>query len=162
MSVEVLLVSIHPKYVEKIFHGDKKVELRRQKPRVDRGDLMIIYSSSPDKVLKGFAKVEKVIQKPVLELWRDVRGCSGISYSEFRSYYKGTRLGCGIFLSHVYLFDYPVSLTEIRKSWVGFHPPQNYRYLKNIEIELVGKLINLDLIPFFDTYQLSLNSISPL
>jgi len=54
----VLLLSIQPKYANLIFEGKKTTELRRVRPRVNQGDFVLIYVSSPDKVLLGSCEVE--------------------------------------------------------------------------------------------------------
>src|SRR5438552_3893096 len=38
-----LLLSIRPKHAEKIFDGIKTVELRRIRPRLQRGDLVLVF-----------------------------------------------------------------------------------------------------------------------
>ncbi len=41
MPSNILLLSIRPKYAKKIFEGNKKVELRRVRTRLDKGDLVV-------------------------------------------------------------------------------------------------------------------------
>ena len=37
---KILLLSIKPKYAKKILAGNKTVELRKNKPKIDRGDIV--------------------------------------------------------------------------------------------------------------------------
>ena len=54
MSPNVLLLSIHHKYTNMIFDGNKRVELRRVRPRhLNEGDLILVYATSPEKALLG-------------------------------------------------------------------------------------------------------------
>jgi predicted transcriptional regulator len=48
-----VLMSIRPKYADLIFSGEKTHELRRKVPNVSSGDVIVVYSSSPEKRMKG-------------------------------------------------------------------------------------------------------------
>ncbi|MGC1219232.1 MAG: ASCH domain-containing protein [Phormidesmis sp.] len=160
MTVKILLLSIRPKYASKIFEGIKDVELRRTRPRLIRGDLVIVYASSPTKALVGVFEVREVIQKPLMELWNDVKGRACVSYNEFRTYYKGLSIGCGIILTKTHYFEKPVELDCLRKEWDNFRPPQSYRYLKPNEIELVQDIAEFDIGEISNSYQIPLNIIA--
>lgn len=145
MSSKVLLLSIHPEHCDNIFKGIKTVELRRTRPNVKSGDIIIVYASSPEKSVKGIVSVEKVIELPIDQLWLSVRDRAAVDYELFLSYFSGASKGCGIFLEQG--FCRPVTsigLHDLRKSWSGFHPPQSYRYLKQNEIDIFGQLFNFD------------------
>jgi predicted transcriptional regulator len=46
-----------------IFDGNKRVELRRVRPRhLNEGDLILVYATSPEKALLGVLEVEKVVE----------------------------------------------------------------------------------------------------
>lgn len=157
MSGRILLLSIRPKYADKIFEGIKDVELRRTRPRLCGGDLVIVYASSPKKALIGAFEVERVIQKPLEDLWNEVQEKAGVSYKEFCFYYKGLSVGCGIFLDKTYYFREPIELDRLRREWDNFRPPQSYRYLKPNEISLVENIANFDIGKFSRFYQTALN-----
>ena len=44
-----LLLSIHQNHAENIFLGNKRVELRKTKPKIINGDRVFLYVSSPVK-----------------------------------------------------------------------------------------------------------------
>ena len=129
MNKNAILLSIRPKYAGKILTGEKKVELRRICPRVQQGDLVIIYASSPLMAVTGSFVVDRVVTKHPEELWPIVRQSACISQKEFDTYYKGSTLGVGIFVSKVRSTNTPLRLAQIRKLWPDFHPPQGFRYL---------------------------------
>lgn len=137
MQRNVLLLSIRPEYAEKIFDGTKKIELRRVRPRLDQGDLVIVYASSPKKALLGSFEVEHVIEKLVINLWNDVKKEAGINLKDFFNYYEGKSVGFGIRLKNIQNFHPPVELERIRQEWSDFRPPQGYRYLTESELEIV-------------------------
>lgn len=157
MSGRILLLSIRPKYANKIFEGIKDVELRRTRPRLCEGDLVIVYASSPKKALIGAFEVKKVIQKPLEDLWSEVQEKAGVSYEDFCFYYKGLSVGCGIFLNRTYYFHEPIELDRLRKEWDNFRPPQSYRYLKPNEVNLVENITNFDIGKLSRFHQTTLN-----
>ncbi|MBD2537778.1 ASCH domain-containing protein [Coleofasciculus sp. FACHB-SPT36] len=140
MQVNILLLSIRPEYANKIFDGTKKVELRRVRPRLSKGDLVIVYVSSPKKAVLGSFTVDKIIEEPILELWNQVWNKAGITLAEFDSYYEGASVGFGILLKKPNRFEIPVSLERLREKWIDFRPPQSYHYLTDSEYEIVKSL----------------------
>ena len=132
MNNEAILLSIQPKYAKKILAGEKKVELRRIRPRIQEGDLVIIYASSPVMAVIGSFIVDHVITKHPRDLWHIVKESACISQEEFETYYEGCKVGIGIFISKVRPAGIPLKLEEIREIWPDFHPPQGYRYLAPI------------------------------
>jgi len=141
----VLLLSLQPKYAELIFNETKKAELRRIRPRVDSGDFLFIYVSSPDKVLLGSCEVKEVIQSSPDNLWKYVNKDSGLKKSEFLEYFDGVSTGYAIFIQNVQKFNQPIELFQLKQVWNGFHPPQSYRYLTVEEVDLIGSMAKHDM-----------------
>ncbi len=160
MSGRIMLLSIRPEYAVKIFSGDKVVELRRTRPRLNEGDVVMVYASSPQKALIGVFEVKQVVQKPLNELWKDVKDKAGITYQNFRSYYKGLSIGCGIYLNKTHCFEQPIKLEFIRKDLIDFRPPQSYRYLTSNEIVFLKDKILFDASQFGEFCQTTLNLAS--
>lgn len=136
MPDRALLMPIKPKYAEMLFEGVKSVELRRIRPRVDQGDIVLLYVSSPTKAVVGAFEVENVIERPVEDLWPLVEGAAGLSRTEFDVYFNGASRGVAIFLSRIVRFYRPVFLTELQAHWPGFRPPQSYQYLETPQLEI--------------------------
>jgi predicted transcriptional regulator len=134
MSSNILL-SVRPKYANKIFERTKTVELRRVRPKLlEEGDLVLLYVSSPVQALVGAFKVDKIIEKPLKGLWRIVRNKAGITRQEFDNYYDGVSVGVGIFfkVQDVQKLDEPITLDILKKQ--SFHPPQGFRYCRASDI----------------------------
>lgn len=125
----ILLLSIRPQFVKKLIDGTKRTELRRVKPRLQKGDIVLIYESAPTMALVGFGVVESVLQDRPESLWFLVGCSSGISKEEFNNYYSGVAVGYAINLSEIVTLVTPVALDTLRRQIDGFHPPQSYRYL---------------------------------
>ncbi|HBG25598.1 MAG: hypothetical protein A2Y10_04895 [Planctomycetes bacterium GWF2_41_51] len=141
MGNEALLLSIKPTYATKIFNYDKSVELRKVRPRLQDGDKVLVYVSSPIMELMGVFEVSNVIKDTPDKLWKKVGSSSGITKDDFFSYYEGSDIGYGIMIKNVSLFDCPISLKKLRGLFPGFTPPQSYRYMKFSELRKINTLI---------------------
>jgi predicted transcriptional regulator len=64
-----LLISIRPSFVEAIFARTKTVELRRVKPRLKMGDLVVIYASGTTKGIVGAFDVAGVTKATPKHIW---------------------------------------------------------------------------------------------
>ena len=128
----MLLLSIHPRYVDLILAGDKTVELRRRRPRIKSGPALI-YATAPRMELVAAFHIERVIVGPLGMLWKSVQDRVGVSRAEFNRYYQGLAAGVGIEIANVREFG-PYSLDELRTAWEGFHPPQGFRYVDSASL----------------------------
>lgn len=137
MNNKTLLLSIRPKYATKIFDGQKKVELRKVRPKLFPGDIVLVYVSSPIKELQGTFVVDRIREATPEELWNEVKNIAGVSKQEFDDYYSESEKSYGIFLRTPQTLVNPISLPDLRKLWKNFHPPQSYRYLSNLELNMI-------------------------
>ncbi len=134
MSSNAIVLSIRPQYATKIFKGTKTVELRRVRPKyIKKGDLVLIYVSSPIQSLAGAFKVDNVIEKSLQELWELMHDKAGITRDEFDDYYDGVSTGVGIFFSEVWPLREPIKLQDLKEQ-VSFCPPQGFRYVTANEL----------------------------
>lgn len=146
MTSHILLLSIKPEYANKIFAGKKKVELRRVRTRLESGDLVLIYVSSPKKALVASFEVDRIITvenlpKELNNLWKQVKEEAGVNRKQFDNYYEGASVGVGIFLKNLQPFPKPLELESLRKELPNIKPPQSYRYLTPLEVKGVEKIV---------------------
>lgn len=148
MSSNILLLSIKPKYAEKLFSGNKQVEFRRVRSRLNINDLVLVYVSSPKKALVGSFEVKHITQieikklpKDLKKFWNEVKNIAGISSKEFQTYYDGASVMVGIFVKNIKILPYPIELTELREKIPEFRPPQSYRYLKENEFQIFESIM---------------------
>jgi len=127
MNPTALLLSIKPPYADAIFSGTKMIELRRVRPRVGAGDLVMVYVSSPRCSLEGAFEVEEVIEASPASLWKKFSNETGLSRAEFDAYYSGREVGYGIRIRKAWKLA-PVSLERLRAS--KLRPPQSYQYVR--------------------------------
>ncbi len=134
MAKDSIVMSIRPKYVEKILGGSKTVELRRVRPKkIDKGALVLIYASSPTKSLVGAFKVDAILEASISELWDQVKNHAGISYEDYLNYYRGSSIGVGIFFTDIWVFQEPIPLNHLQQQ-SDFLPPQSFRYANTLEL----------------------------
>ncbi len=129
-----LLLSIRPNFVELIFAGTKTVELRRVKPRVKAGDLVVVYASGTTKGMVGAFEVVGVTAASPSSIWRKFNGGSGLTKQGFDSYFAGASVGYAIRIGKRWKIQEPVPLNTLRKRRAGFRPPQSYHYWKLDEL----------------------------
>jgi predicted transcriptional regulator len=120
-----------------ILSGEKQVELRRQRPRINSGPALI-YASAPTMAIVASFQIESVKQVPLVLLWQSVRDIAGVSRQEFDDYFEGLETGVAIRIADVTEFRQPILLSELRRSWPGFQPPQSFRYVDQSEADKIG------------------------
>lgn len=127
----MLLLSIHPTYASKILSGVKQVEFRKRVPRrASEGDLLAIYASSPISSLIATATIERVVTAHPRSLWRRFRHIGGISFAEYANYFGDAETAVAIFVRTIQPIEVPISLAELRRRRPGFHPPQQFAYIR--------------------------------
>jgi predicted transcriptional regulator len=129
MLRKALLLSIRPEYAEQIFRRTKTVELRRVSPKLKQGDLVLVYVSSPKKVLAGAFTVKKIISMSPEKLWEIVKDDIGMTSNEFKKYYEGAIKGIAIYIDKVWILPTQLELRELQTNLPWFKPPQSYYYL---------------------------------
>lgn len=135
---KTLLISVRPEFAEKILNGTKTVELRKSCPNVDIGDLVVIYSTLPEKAIVGTCVVERIIKEAPSKLWRKYSNKLGIDRKRYFEYFKHTDVAVGIVLTSIDKLDRKLSLDSVRKAIPEFSPPQTFRYLDRSQIMKVG------------------------
>ena len=133
----MLFLSIHPRFVDGILSGNKTIELRRQRPRSDSGDWIAVYSTTPERQLRGIVQIKEVRVETVEGLWREARNHANVTREEYNAYFLNARRAIGLVLEKPIAFPTPVSLADLRKVWPRFQPPQGFRYLNDDEAQYV-------------------------
>ncbi|MDB4491722.1 ASCH domain-containing protein [bacterium] len=135
---DALLLSIRPRFVDLIFAGTKTVELRRVKPRVQPGHLVVVYASGATKGIVGAFEVAGLTSATPSSIWQKYNGGSGLTKEEFDSYYAGTSIGYAIRIGKFWKLAETVPLQTLRKRRAGFRPPQSYHYWNLDELSLLS------------------------
>lgn len=138
----ILLLSLHPIYAKLFFERTKRVELRRTRPRLSEGDLVLFYVTAPEQAIGGGGRVRKVLELPPRDIWRSVGDIAGISKASFERYFEGCDFGYGILFDVVWPFEPTIRRSAIKQSWPEFRPPQLYHYLTESEVRRLGVRID--------------------
>lgn len=133
-------MSIKPAYIQKILEGEKTVELRRTRPKLSQGDLIVFYATSPQKALRGAATVGRIVEGTPAEVWATNSGKIGIAKHDYNTYFSGSKKAFGIVLETVWAYTTPIGIEEMRGLFDNFMPPQSFRYLSKEEAKVVETL----------------------
>ena len=127
---ESVLMSIRPKYAEKIMKGEKKVEFRR----ICFGNdikRVYIYSSSPKKKIVGYFEVDQIIKASPAELWQRFHEMGGIDFNNYGKYFKQKDYGYAILIKKAVRLRKEISLSDLMNH--DCRAPQNYCNLDNVD-----------------------------
>ena len=141
MPKGTLMLSLKPEYAVMLLSGKKTVELRRVRPRVEPGDVVLLYATLPECRIVGFCHVTEVILAVPTALWSDVGSASGVSRVDFDRYFEGAQIAVGIVMERPTRITERLSLKELRRLVPGFRPPQSFRYIGSTEKELQQVLL---------------------
>lgn len=121
-----ILLSIHPKFVEKILTGEKRFEFRKTLPTKDI-ESVIIYATKPvGKVVAEF-KVKSIHSKSPEQLWLETQNYAGINEGFFFQYFKNREIAHAFEVGELMVFEQPKELKEFVSSGI---PPQSFCYIK--------------------------------
>lgn len=123
-----VVLSIRPRYSERILEGKKTAELRRRFPlSAPRGAIAYIYSTSPVRAMVGRAEIADVVKLPIADIWKRYQKCAFISKADFQSYFSGLEEGFVLEFANARPFPRQLDLSELRDRF-GFEPPQSFLY----------------------------------
>ncbi|MHA1409731.1 MAG: ASCH domain-containing protein, partial [Candidatus Odinarchaeia archaeon] len=99
-----IILSIKPKYCEKIKSGTKTYEFRKSifKRKIGK---VFIYSSSPVQKIIGTFEIDNIINDTPHKLWEICNGSSGLSKSEFFNYFNNTKQGYALKIGKTVFFE---------------------------------------------------------
>lgn len=122
-----LLVSMKPRYAERILAGSKLVEIRKKFSDKWIGCKAILYSSSPQRALVGEATVRSVTSASPAAIWGQFGTSIGCSAKDFKAYVGATEKVSAIELDDIFPYRQPISLSQI-SNLLGerLTPPQSY------------------------------------
>ena len=130
MRRPALFLSIKPIFANLILDGAKTVELRRVRPRIATGDIVLIYSASPEMAVLGTARVSTVLSASPRALWGQVKPHACVSRAAYDDYFGSAATATGIRLRWPRRLALPIGLRELRERWPWLKPPQSYRYVE--------------------------------
>ena len=121
-----VILSIQPKFAEKIFDHSKKYEYRKVlfSPNVKK---VYVYASDPISRIIGYFIIDDIVQGSPSTVWRKTSKDSGITKEFFDDYFDGHDKAYAIKIKSAKRFKKAVDPQSIIKD---FRPPQNFMYYK--------------------------------
>jgi predicted transcriptional regulator len=133
-----LLLSVRPRFAEAILAGTKTAEIRRQRPAVHPGTLLIIYATKPVGAIVGTARVSAISHGSPDGMWEQHHAYTGVTRAEFDSYLAGASTAYILRLEMPQRLVPFLTLEQMRTA-ATFQPPQSYRYISR---NMLRSLIN--------------------
>ena len=121
-----VLLSIKPKYADKIFTGEKKYEFRKSIFKDKNVKTVVVYSSSPIQKVIGEFEIELIIKDEIDKLWELTKEQSGIEKNNFFDYFKNKEQGYAIKIKTFQQYSAPQNLRQTTSG----PAPQSFKYLK--------------------------------
>ena len=123
----MILLPIHPEFVEKIRSGEKRFEFRTRVPSgIGDDPLVAVYATAPAGAVVGYFLAAGVLSLPPTALWERTKGAAGISRERFRAYFRGRAAAHALEVGEWREFVRPLSVEELRGSPT---PPQSFAIL---------------------------------
>lgn len=120
-----VLLSIKPKFAEKIFEGTKEFEFRRAIFKNKNIQTIIVYASYPVQKVVGEFEIEAIIKADLEQLWQNTKEKAGIEETFFFEYFQGKKEGFAIKIKNAIRYQNALC---IRKDF-NTHPPQSFIYI---------------------------------
>lgn len=131
-----VLISIKPKYVEKILKGEKKFEFRKAVFKTKPVRRVFVYASAPVQSIVASFEFDGVITGSPEKVWEDCKDFAGIAEEAYFDYFNGREQAYSIKIKNLEVFKTPIRPTKLIPD---FTPPQSYMYVnKKLEKILSG------------------------
>lgn len=132
------LLSIYPRYANKILSGEKRLEFRKSWAANDVA-AFVIYATAPIQKIVGIARIKKVHQGSATALWKLAREMGGgVSRRVLYDYFRDKREGFAIEIESVLPCSNPL---DPEKFLPSFNPPQSFTYLDRVAFKRIDTAI---------------------
>ena len=135
---KAVLISIRPKWCEKIMTGQKSIEVRKTRPKMNPPFKCYIYKCGNGKVIGEFVCDEIISIDGAGRIPSDIARPTCLEPAELHQY-LGAAVGYGWHISYLVIYDHPRDLWEftgLRETKFGLapgpitRPPQSWRYVE--------------------------------
>jgi predicted transcriptional regulator len=130
-------LSIKRIYAERIVSGVKTIELRKRPIGMELGNLILLYETAPDSIVRGGFIADRTICLPVAKMWEQYNPVMGVEKEFYDSYFGNCEIAYGTLVYQSFHFR-GLSLDQIHKLCPGFVPPQatiNWRENWHVQAE---------------------------
>lgn len=116
-------LSIKQAYAKRIIASTKKIELRKRPIGMELGDLVLLYETTPDSVIKGGFIADKTISLSPSKMWNQYHQIMGVDKEFYDIYFENCEFAYGTLIHQSFSFT-ALSIKQIQKLCPGFVPPQ--------------------------------------
>lgn len=128
-----LVLSIRPKFAQKILDGSKRYEYRKSIPQRYDIQRVYIYATKPIQAIVGYFTLDGIICDTPQMVWAATARHGGITKTFFYDYFKGKDKAYALKVEKVIKYDNPI---DPRKVITDFVAPQNFMYTdKNMSLK---------------------------
>ncbi|UCG71005.1 MAG: ASCH domain-containing protein [Thermoplasmata archaeon] len=120
-----VLLSIKPKYADKIFKGEKRYEYRRVIFKRKDITTVVVYVTAPVSKIVGEFKINEILFDDISSLWQKTKEFGGISEELFHNYFENKEKGYAIHVGETEVYEDPISLRDE----YDLNPPQSFAYI---------------------------------
>lgn len=121
-----VILSIKPKYANKILEGKKTYELRKSIFKNPEVKTVLIYASSPISKIIGEFQIDKIVYLELDELWNTVKEKAEVDKVFFDEYFDTKQKGYAIAIKNVKKYKTSIDISEK----FGIKAPQSFAYIK--------------------------------
>lgn len=131
---DLMLLSIHPIHAADILCGRKTVELRRTRPVIKPGQMVLLYASSPVCAVVGVCRIEAFEVGATATIRTKHLKRAAISGRAFDRYFRGASKATALLLDSAVAMQNPVPLNTLRRSRATT-PVQSWRFVSTKSLE---------------------------
>lgn len=121
--MQAKILSIYNQYATAIISGSKLLELRKRPVGMNEGDLILLYETVPDSVIRGGFIAGKTIVLPPHKMWEKYAPVLGCEKFFFDEYYSEQSLAYGTQVLRSMRFS-PVNKDWLAENCPNFVAPQ--------------------------------------
>ena len=140
MENKTIILSIHPKHIEKILSGEKWYEYRKRIPQDI--DYLIVYATAPIKKVVAIIEVDMVMKDTPQNIWDLTQNESGVSYEFFMNYFNEVSTSYAIKFRNIHKLPIPIDITIIDGVKCA---PQAYVYVNETSLKKLSQAFNIDI-----------------
>jgi predicted transcriptional regulator len=139
-----VLLSVKPKYAERLLAGSKLVEIRRKFSKKWLGRKAVLYASKPQGALVGEATIHSITRGRPADIWSRFETRIGGSWEEFEGYVASADEVSAIELCDVRPYRAPVPLDQVEYLLKEeLRPPQSYCELTMQKNDVWAKAVSI-------------------
>ncbi|MEZ7196872.1 hypothetical protein [Pseudodesulfovibrio karagichevae] len=131
-----IFLPIKPVYADRLLSGEKRFEYRKSIPSKDIS-AVVIYASSPKKMIVGIGIVDHILCGSVSDIWQKTRHASGINKDAYLHYFEGKRTAYAIQFSEIRRLTTMVPPETLSET---FRIPQSFTYIDDDNLKSLTDL----------------------